>query len=48
MSTNLSLEERMTMNHSQNYWAFGLRPSSGILETRKRNILETESVLVIR
>jgi hypothetical protein len=27
--------------NTQNYWVFGLRPSSGILETRKHNVLET-------
>jgi hypothetical protein len=27
--------------HTQNYWVFGLCPSSGILETRKHNVSET-------
>jgi hypothetical protein len=27
----------------QNYWVFGLCPSSGILETRKHNVSETGS-----
>jgi hypothetical protein len=33
---------------AQNYWVFGLRPSSGILETRKHNVSETGSVSVLR
>jgi hypothetical protein len=32
----------------QNYWVFGLCPSSGILETRKHNVLETGFVSVLR
>jgi hypothetical protein len=28
--------------NTQNYWVFGLRPSSGILEARKHNVSETE------
>jgi hypothetical protein len=32
----------------QNYWVFGLCPSSGILETSKHNASETESVSVLR
>jgi hypothetical protein len=31
-----------------NYWVFGLCPSSGILETRKHNVSETGSVSVLR
>jgi hypothetical protein len=31
-----------------NDWVFGLCPSSGILETRKHNVSETESVSVLR
>jgi hypothetical protein len=27
--------------NTQNYWVFGLCPSSGILETRKHNVSET-------
>jgi hypothetical protein len=30
--------------NTQNYWGFRPRPSSGILETRKHNVSETESV----
>jgi hypothetical protein len=37
-----------TNNRSQNYWGFGLCPSSGILETRKHNVSETGSVSVLR
>jgi hypothetical protein len=29
------------MYNTQNYWIFGLRPSSRVPKTRKRNILET-------
>jgi hypothetical protein len=37
----------LTMVHNtQNYWVFGLCPSSGILETRKHNISETGYVSV--
>jgi hypothetical protein len=34
--------------HTQNYWVFGLFPSSGILGTRKHDVLETGSVSVLR
>jgi hypothetical protein len=30
--------------NSQNYWVFGLHPSSGILKTVEHNILETDPV----
>jgi hypothetical protein len=33
---------------TQNYWVFGLCPSSSILETRKHSVLETGSVSVLR
>jgi hypothetical protein len=33
--------------NTQNYWVFGLRPSSGILKTREPNVLETGSVSVL-
>jgi hypothetical protein len=33
---------------TQNYWDFGLCPSSGILETREHNVSETESVSFLR
>jgi hypothetical protein len=33
---------------TQNYWVFGLFPSSGILETTKHNVSETGSVSVLR
>jgi hypothetical protein len=31
----------------QNYWVFGLCPSSGILKSREHNVSETESVYVL-
>jgi hypothetical protein len=34
--------------NSQNYWVLGLRPSSGILETRKHNVWKTGFVSVRR
>jgi hypothetical protein len=34
--------------NTQNYWVFGLCPSSGILETREHNVSETEPVYVVR
>jgi hypothetical protein len=34
--------------NTQNYWVFGLFPSSDILENRKPNVSETESVYVLR
>jgi hypothetical protein len=34
--------------NTQNYWIFGLRSSSGILETRKHNVSETGSVSILR
>jgi hypothetical protein len=34
--------------HTQNYWVFGLFPSSGILRIRKHDISETGSVSVLR
>jgi hypothetical protein len=34
--------------HTQNYWALGLFPSSGILGTRKHDVSETGSVSVLR
>jgi hypothetical protein len=41
-----NLAEAMTI--IQNYWGFRLCPLSGILETRKHNVLETGSVSVLR
>jgi hypothetical protein len=38
----------MMVYNTQNYWVFGLCPSSGILETRKHNVSETGSVSVPR
>jgi hypothetical protein len=34
--------------NTQNYWVFGLCPSSDTLETRKHNVSETVSVSVLR
>jgi hypothetical protein len=34
--------------NTQNYWVFGLFPSSGILETRKQDVSETGYVSVLR
>jgi hypothetical protein len=36
------------VHNTLNYWVFGLRPSSSILETRKHDVLETRSVSVVR
>jgi hypothetical protein len=33
---------------TQNYWGFGLFPSSGILRNRKHDVSETGSVSVLR
>jgi hypothetical protein len=46
---NVSLLRVLTTVHNiQNYWVFGLYPSSGILETRKHDVSETGSVSVLR
>jgi hypothetical protein len=37
-----------TCFNTQNYWVFGLCPSSGILETRKHNVSRTGYVSVLR
>jgi hypothetical protein len=34
--------------NTQNYWVFGLYPSSGILKTRELDVSETGSVSVLR
>jgi hypothetical protein len=34
--------------NTQNYWVFGLRPSSGILKTREHNVSGTGFVSVLR
>jgi hypothetical protein len=36
----------MTYN-TQDYWAFGLRPSCGILENTEHNVSETRSVSIL-
>jgi hypothetical protein len=38
----------MMAYHNQNYWVFGLFPSSGIVGNRKHNISETVSVSILR
>jgi hypothetical protein len=38
----------MIMRHNQNYWVFGLSPSSGFLGNRKHDVSETGSVSVRR
>jgi hypothetical protein len=38
----------MNIHYTQNHWVFVLCPSSGILNTRKQNVLETGSVCVFR
>jgi hypothetical protein len=38
----------MMVYHTQNYWVFGLFPSSGVLGTRKHDVSETGSVSVLR
>jgi hypothetical protein len=34
--------------NTQNYWVFGLCPSSGILEARKHKVSETGSVFILK
>jgi hypothetical protein len=34
--------------NTQNYWVFGLCPSSSILKTRKHNVSETPSASILR
>jgi hypothetical protein len=41
-------EYACTNTVTQNYWIFGLCPSSGIVETIKHNVSETGSVSVLR
>jgi hypothetical protein len=36
------------VKNTQNYWVFGLFPSSCILENRKHDVSETGSVSVVR
>jgi hypothetical protein len=38
----------MIVHNTENYWVFGLCQSSGTLETRKHNVLETGSVSILR
>jgi hypothetical protein len=44
----VGLRAGMIENTPQNYWVFGLFPTSGILENRKHDISETGSVSVLR
>jgi hypothetical protein len=37
----------MMAYNTHNYWIFGLHPSSGILETRKHNVSETDPVSIM-
>jgi hypothetical protein len=37
----------MMVYSTQNYWVSGLRSSSGILHTRKRNVAATGSVSIL-
>jgi hypothetical protein len=48
VKTSCRLERVQMMYNTQNYWVFGLFPSSGILENRKHDVLETGSVSVLR
>jgi hypothetical protein len=34
--------------HAQNHWVYGIRPASGILNTRKHNVSEAGSVSLLR
>jgi hypothetical protein len=43
----LSLTPNHEINNSENYWVFGLSPSSGILGNRKHYVSETGSVSVL-
>jgi hypothetical protein len=36
------------LKETQNYWVFGLFPSSGILENRKHDVSETGTLSVLR
>jgi hypothetical protein len=48
---NTEIETRSTtmpFYFTQNYWVFGLYPSSNILKTREHNISEAGSVSVLR
>jgi hypothetical protein len=46
--TSLMARMILTIIINQNYWVFGLFPSSGILDTRKHDVLETGCVSVLR
>jgi hypothetical protein len=34
--------------NTQNYWAYGICPSFGILNARKQNVSETERVSILK
>jgi hypothetical protein len=38
----------MVLGKNQNYWVYGLCPSSGILKAREDNVSETGCVSVLR
>jgi hypothetical protein len=42
-----SVTRESNRTYGQNYWVFGLFPSSSILENRKHNISETGSLSVL-
>jgi hypothetical protein len=44
----MSFNNADQLHNTQNYWVFGLSPSSGIIETRKHDVSETGSVSVFR
>jgi hypothetical protein len=47
LSSGLNINPN-TQQDTQNYWVFGLCPSSGILKTRKHGVSEIGSVTVLR
>jgi hypothetical protein len=47
LNSNLNFKYE-TETSTQNYWVFGLFPSSGILGSRKHDVSETGSVSVLR
>jgi hypothetical protein len=42
VSVTFQILTQVIMNYSQNYWVYGLRPSSYILKTRQHNVSETD------
>jgi hypothetical protein len=45
---DFTIGKQLSWKTIQNYWSFGLRPSSGILETWMHNVSETGSVSFFR